>query len=75
MDRSRSRKRSRDEETMTDTVAHLYGREGPVGVRCASSVLAKSNTCFLVEDVVVDVAEVPHGQVRCKNTVKHGIKE
>jgi hypothetical protein len=45
------------------SVAYLYGRQSPVGVRRTSSVLAKSNACFLVEDVVVDVSKVPHGKV------------
>ena len=34
-----------------------------MSVGCTSSVLAKSNACFLVEDVVVDVSQVPHGKV------------
>ena len=44
-----------------------------MSVGCTSRVLAESNARFLVEDVVVDVTQVPHGQVRCKNTVEYGI--
>ena len=53
----------RNEKGTFFSASYLYGRQSPVSVGCPSSVLAKSNACFFVEDVVVDVSKVPHGEV------------
>jgi hypothetical protein len=49
-----------------NTGTDLYGREGPVGVGGASSVLSEGDAGLLVVDVVVDVAQVPNSEVSGK---------
>ena len=61
-------------ETGTGTGTDLHGGESPVGVGGASSILSKGDAGLLVVDVVVDVTQVPNGEVSGKLRKEFGFK-